>query len=92
MARSLYHPSYVYLSQDVAGPWKSIDSGETWVKTLDNGLFVNNGESIEVDPADEQTVFVIEHGNWLNENASGAVPVNGWRRLVEPCPPEGHEL
>jgi photosystem II stability/assembly factor-like uncharacterized protein len=71
MARSLYNPSYVYLSQDVAGPWKSIDSGETWVKTLDKGLFVNEGESIEVDPADEQTVFVIEHGNWLNENANG---------------------
>jgi PKD repeat protein len=71
MARSLYNPSYIYLSQDVAGPWKSIDSGETWAKTLDDGLFVNDGESIEVDPADEQTVFVIEHGNWLNENAQG---------------------
>lgn len=71
MARCLYHPSYIYLSQDVAGPWKSIDSGETWVKTLDKGLFVNDGESIEVDPADEQTVFVIGHGNWLNENAWG---------------------
>ena len=71
MARSLYHPAYVYLSQDVAGPWKSTDSGETWVKTLDNGLFVNNGESIEADPADEQTVFVIEHGNYLNEDAWG---------------------
>jgi len=71
MSRSLYHPSSIYLSQDVAGPWKSIDSGETWIKTLDNGLFVNNGESIEVDPADEQTVFVIEHGNYLNENAWG---------------------
>jgi PKD repeat protein len=71
MARSLYHPSYIYLSQDVAGPWKSIDSGETWVKTLDKGLFVNNGESIEVDPADEQTVFVIGHGNWLTDSAQG---------------------
>jgi photosystem II stability/assembly factor-like uncharacterized protein len=71
MARSLYNPSYIYLSQDVAGPWKSVDSGETWVKTLDAGLFVNDGEAIEVDPANPQSVFVIEHGNWLNNDNQG---------------------
>lgn len=71
MARSLKNPDYIYLSQDVAGPWKSIDGGETWVKTLDRGLFVNNGESIEVDPVDEKIVFVIEHGNWLTNDYQG---------------------
>jgi len=58
IARSLNNPDYIYLSQDVGGCWQSTDAGETWQKTLDKGLFLNYGQSIQVDPNDPNLVFI----------------------------------
>jgi hypothetical protein len=57
IARSLYYPDRIYLSHDVGGCWRSEDGGESWMKCLDEGLWVNKGQSIEVDPEDPDTVF-----------------------------------
>jgi len=58
IARSLNNPDYIYLSQDVGGCWKSINAGETWEKTIDKGLFLNYGQSIQVDPNNPDIVFL----------------------------------
>ncbi len=65
ITRSLYHPDTLYASQDVDGPWRSNDGGESWAKTLDIGLFAANGtQSIEVDPVDPEVAFLISSSNW----------------------------
>ncbi|KHD07736.1 hypothetical protein PN36_27840 [Candidatus Thiomargarita nelsonii] len=73
IARCLNHPEYIYFSQDVAGIWRSKDNGDTWEKALDKGLWVNMGQSIEVDPVDPQTVFLISDNGWnyLDEKRQG---------------------
>ncbi len=73
IARCLNHPEYIYFSQDVAGIWRSKDNGDTWEKALDKGLWVNMGQSIEVDPVDPQTVFLISDNDWnfLGEKYQG---------------------
>ncbi|MDD4226875.1 MAG: T9SS type A sorting domain-containing protein [Mariniphaga sp.] len=58
-ARCYQHPEYIYLSQDVAGTWRSIDNGDTWEKNWDIGLFLPYGQSIEVDPVNPDIVLVI---------------------------------
>lgn len=71
IARCLTHPNVIYLSQDVAGAWRSIDSGDTWKKCLDLGLYINNGQSIAVDPIDPNIVF-LELDNAYNYQATQA--------------------
>ena len=58
IAGSLFHPDHIYLSHDVSGCWRSNDAGETWVKTPDEGLFLQFGQSIQVDPNDPDIVFL----------------------------------
>jgi photosystem II stability/assembly factor-like uncharacterized protein len=64
IARCLNHPEFIYFSHDVAGIWRSTDSGNTWEKALDKGLWVNKGQSIEVDPIDPKTVFLVSTNSW----------------------------
>jgi len=64
IARCLRHPEHVYLSHDVAGAWRSVDGGESWRKCLDIGLFVNAGQSIEVDPTDPAIVLLVVDNSW----------------------------
>jgi hypothetical protein len=64
IARCFGNPNYIYLSQDVSGTWRSVDAGETWKKTLDIGLWVNKGQSIEVDPVNPLIVFLISDNDW----------------------------
>ncbi len=64
ITRSLYNPDYIYATQDIAGPWKSTDGGETWEKTIDSNLKVNMGVSITVDPANPDIVFTIGDNGW----------------------------
>jgi len=73
ISRCLNHPEIIYFSQDVAGVWRSKNSGETWEKTLDRGLWVNQGQSIEVDPVAPKTLFLISDNNWnfLGEKYQG---------------------
>jgi len=73
IARCLNHPEVIYISHDVTGIWRSIDSSETWKKALDKGLWVNQGQSIEVDPVDSKTVFLVGDNNWnyLDEKRKG---------------------
>jgi len=73
IARCLYHPNVIYLSHDVGGPWRSGNAGRTWRKTLATGLYLRYGQSIEVDPADPDTIFIIVDNswNWLASNAEG---------------------
>jgi len=59
MARSLSDPNVIYWSQDVAGPWKSTNAGESWQKTLGKDLYIVHGLSIEVDPFNPDIVFII---------------------------------
>lgn len=73
IARSLSDPARIYLSHDVGGCWRSGDSGDTWQKCLDVGLWVNKGQSIEVDPEDPLTVFFVVDNSydWLAEGWEG---------------------
>jgi len=65
LARSLSNPDVIYANQDVAGPWKSIDGGETWRKLIAKGLYVVKAYSIEVDPVNPDIVFIVSasHGD-----------------------------
>jgi len=73
ITRCLNHPEVIYFSHDVAGVWRSRNSGDTWEKTLDRGLWVNNGQSIEVDPVDPKSLFLVSDNRWnfLGENYQG---------------------
>ncbi|MBW2523215.1 MAG: hypothetical protein JRI23_03530 [Deltaproteobacteria bacterium] len=59
IARSASNPDVLYLSHDVAGSWRSDDGGDTWHHSLDRGLTVRSGQSIEVDPVDPDLVLFI---------------------------------
>ena len=65
IARCLKFPDYIYLSQDVGGCWRSKDSGETWEKTLDKGLFLQFGQSIQVDPHNPDIVFLTVDNSYI---------------------------
>ena len=73
IARCFQHPEYIYLSHDVGGSWRSTDSGNTWEKNLDKGLFLSLGQSIAVDPVNPEIVFIIldERYNYLAEDYQG---------------------
>jgi len=70
IARSINNPGYIYLSHDVGGSWRSTDNGETWQKNLDMGLWLQFGQSIEVDPNDPDLVFIIVDQSY-NYKANG---------------------
>lgn len=59
IARSLANPDIIYLSQDVAQLWKSIDAGKTWNKLKCANMFVKYAQGIEVDPVNSDIVFAI---------------------------------
>jgi len=67
IARCLYHPNVIYWSHDVGAAWRSDNAGKTWKKTIGEGLHSRSGQSIEVDPVDPNTVFIItdNSGNYL---------------------------
>ncbi len=73
IARSLSDPNVIYLSHDVGGAWRSEDGGVSWRKTLDKGLFVKAGQSIEVDPIDPSIVlFEVDNSwNWMAAGYEG---------------------
>jgi photosystem II stability/assembly factor-like uncharacterized protein len=64
ITRCLSHPEYIYFSHDVSGAWRSTDSGSTWQKTLDIGLYANKGQSIEVDPINPNILFLEVDNSW----------------------------
>lgn len=64
IARSISNPDVIYWSQDVGQVWKSTDGGETWKRTLGRGLYLRYGQSVEVDPANPDIVFVIVAYVW----------------------------
>jgi len=64
LARSLSNPNIIYASQDIAGPWKSINGGESWRKLIGKGLYVSYSYSIEVDPVNPDIVFIIVCSLW----------------------------
>lgn len=63
ITRSFYNPDYIYAVQDIAGPWRSSDAGETWHKCIDKGLVASNSDSIAVDPVNPLKLFV-QMDNW----------------------------
>lgn len=73
IARSGSEPNIIYLSHDACQTWKSTDGGQTWHKSLGIGLYLTDGQSIEVDPVDPNIVFlIVAHShNWLAENYEG---------------------
>lgn len=73
IARSLSNPDIIYLSHDVGQTWRSDDNGDSWKKTLSNGMYVWAGQSIEVDPDDSSIVYIIMDHSWdhLNTEYSG---------------------
>ncbi len=64
IARSVSNPDVIYLSHDCGQVWRSDDSGKTWNKPPCKNMYVVAGQSIEVDPADEKTVFVLMDNSW----------------------------
>ncbi|MEN8228377.1 MAG: T9SS type A sorting domain-containing protein [Bacteroidota bacterium] len=69
IARSLNNPDYIYLSQDVGGCWRSRDAGNSWQKTLDRGLFLPFGQSIQVDPSFPDIVFLTVSHSWFQQGS-----------------------
>ncbi|MEP4077951.1 hypothetical protein [Haloferula sp.] len=67
ITRCLSHPDVIYWSHDIGGVWRSDNAGRTWRKTVGAGLPSRYGQSIEVDPDDPETVFIILDNsfNWL---------------------------
>ena len=57
IARSLSNPDIIYLSHDVGQVWRSDNGGESWKKTMNKGLHVFAGQSIEVDPVNPIRCF-----------------------------------
>lgn len=68
IARSLSNPNIIYLSHDCGQVWRSDNAGESWKKTLNINLSAIAGQSIEVDPANPESVFVIMWHSWDNQN------------------------
>jgi photosystem II stability/assembly factor-like uncharacterized protein len=64
IARCLTRPEFIYVSHDISGAWRSTDSGKTWQKTIDKGLYANKGQSIEVDPVNPNLVFLETDNSW----------------------------
>jgi hypothetical protein len=64
MVRSYSNPEYIYWAQDCGQGWRSRDGGETWERFLAKGLGTVYGKSIEVDPANPNTVFMIVDNGW----------------------------
>jgi photosystem II stability/assembly factor-like uncharacterized protein len=80
MARSVSDPDTIYLSHDCGQIWRSRDGGETWEHPLCRGLMLFAGQSIEADPVDPETVFVImdESYDYQHREYSGVYrSVNG---------------
>jgi len=80
LARSLSNPNIIYAAQDIAGPWKSIDGGETWRKLMGKGLYTVYSYSIEVDPVNPDIVFIISCTIW---DAGTSDPFEGLYRSTD---------
>lgn len=63
-ARSLSDPDIIYLSHDIGQVWRSVNGGDSWAKTMNKGLYVGAGQSIEVDPVNPDSVFLIANHSW----------------------------
>jgi len=70
IARCRSYPDFIYLAHDTGQVWRSVDGGDTWGKTLNKGLYTFAAQSIEVDPLDPSSVFVIVYRNWDGFNAA----------------------
>lgn len=68
IARSLSDPNIIYLSHDCGQVWRSDNGGESWKKTLNINLTALAGQSIEVDPVNPDSVFVIMWHSWDHQN------------------------
>jgi photosystem II stability/assembly factor-like uncharacterized protein len=64
MVRSYSNPNYIYWAHDVGQGWRSRNGGETWERFLAKGLGTVFGQSIEVDPANPNTVFIVVDNVW----------------------------
>lgn len=65
--RCLAEPHVIYLAHDVGGSWKSTDSGETWKKCIDKGLYNVHSQSIAVDPINPDNAFIIVDNGWMEQ-------------------------
>lgn len=88
MARSYFNPDYIYITQDICGPWRSTDGGKSWEKTIDNGLIAKNSDCIDVDPVDPRKVIVAMDmwNNYLPQQIGGLFMTtdggDNWTRVL----------
>ncbi|MBN2582735.1 MAG: hypothetical protein JXL80_06670, partial [Planctomycetes bacterium] len=59
IARSRSNPDVLYMAHDCAHLWRSGDNGLSWQRPSCEGLDVQAGESIEVDPLNPDRVFAL---------------------------------
>ncbi len=52
-------PARVNLAIDVAGTWSSTNTGRSWFKNMDNGLYVQYLQTLAVDPLNPDILFTI---------------------------------
>lgn len=71
IARCLSHPNVIYFSHDIGAAWRSDNAGRTWRKTTGAGLYLRNGQSIEIDPVDPDTVYII-----VDKSSNYLIPVS----------------
>ncbi|MDZ4199638.1 MAG: hypothetical protein U1E27_10195 [Kiritimatiellia bacterium] len=73
MARSMSNPDRIYLSHDVGSAWRSDDNGRSWQHAICEGLYLQIGQSIEVDPVNANVVHFIVAASWnhLARDAQG---------------------
>ncbi len=64
MVRSYSDPNYIYWAHDCGPGWRSKNAGETWERFLAKGVGTVFGKSIEVDPANPNTVLMIIDNQW----------------------------
>jgi len=73
IARSLSNPDIIYLSHDIGQVWRSDDAGESWKKTLNKDMYVGAGQSIEIDPVNPDSVFLITNRSWDIEHTDEGI-------------------
>jgi hypothetical protein len=60
--QSRSNPNYIVKTQDMGGPWVSLDHGRSWWKPRCKGLFTQLMNSVGIDPVNERHWIVVGTG------------------------------
>jgi hypothetical protein len=76
--QSRSNPNYIVKTQDMGGPWVSLDHGRSWWKPRCKGLRTQLMNSVGIDPIDHLHWTVVGTGAW-----AGVTPFQGLYRTLD---------